>query len=464
MLALTLPFFNCAGDGNAPGLAPLPAIESATFQDAVTQEAERLLSQIRKEPKSESANGELGMLLHAHEQLAGASVLYDRAASIGASSYQWPYLRAVATASQGAYEDALRLFDQSLALANKQGVDSFPVLVRRAETLTLAGRDDEAEQIFRELLTRNEKHPRVNYGLGRVLAARGETEAAIGRLQDSVEVFPSYGAAHYALALAFRKQGERQAAERELLLSEQNRLYEPPLDDPWMRRVLQKNKTAVYQLRQAVELATAGRLQDAANANLEALKLDPSQMQAHVNLISLYGRLGKVDEAKKHYQAVSTGGTDSAEAYYNYGVLLFSQGKAGEAEREFRKALRVNPYYTKAQNNLAFLLEQQGQPSEAIQLFREAVKNDPRYRLAHYHLGRMLAQRGQFREAVTHLQASLSPVDQDTAGYQYGLSMALLGAGRKTQAKKNGEQALELAKQYGQTQLAQNIERFLGSL
>jgi Tfp pilus assembly protein PilF len=76
------------------------------------------------------------------------------------------------------------------------------------------------------------------------------------------------------------------------------------------------------------------------------------RVQAHINLVALYGRLGRFDEAARHYQAAFAIDSNQADLHYNYGVLLLKQGQASDAEKAFLESLRINPHYADAHNNL----------------------------------------------------------------------------------------------------------------
>src|SRR5204863_4627098 len=136
------------------------------------------------------------------------------------------------------------------------------------------------------------------------------------------------------------------------------------------------------------------------------------------------GRLNDVDKATSHYREAVRLEPNSAESYYNFGVLEFSHGKQREAQAAFQKALQVNPAYADAHNNLGYLLEAQGRVDEAIGHYRKAIDNKPDFRLAHFHLGRVLANRKQYAEAIDHLLKTLQPEDADTPGYMYALAAA----------------------------------------
>ena len=90
-----------------------------------------------------------------------------------------------------------------------------------------------------------------------------------------------------------------------------------------------------------------------------ALTADPSNAQAHANLISLYGRTHNWAKAEEHYKAVVELGVNVADAQYDYGVLLSMQERWDEAADAYRKALALNPLHAQAHNNLGQILERQ---------------------------------------------------------------------------------------------------------
>jgi tetratricopeptide (TPR) repeat protein len=180
-----------------------------------------------------------------------------------------------------------------------------------------------------------------------------------------------------------------------------------------------------------------------------------------VNLISIYGRLGRLDKAEEHYRAAVRLNPNHAESHYDFGVLLFGLGKHAEAEQAFRRALDIDPFHPEAHNNLAYLFEQQGKLAEAKEHYRKAIENKPDYRLAHFHLGRILVNEKRFREGIEHLLKTLTPEDESTPGYLYALGAAYGRAGDRQNALRYLHTAREQASQRGQSRLLSSIERDL---
>ena len=80
---------------------------------------------------------------------------------------------------------------------------------------------------------------------------------------------------------------------------------------------------------------------------------------------------------------------------------------------------------------------------------------------ARFNLGRILVALGRPRDAAEQFERILLPEDQDTPRFAYALSTACLAAGEIAKARKSGEQALQMARRLGQTELAARIEQHL---
>jgi tetratricopeptide (TPR) repeat protein len=218
---------------------------------------------------------------------------------------------------------------------------------------------------------------------------------------------------------------------------------------------------AHHYLKQGTVLEAAGQLEQAAAAHERALEIDPRLEQAHINLISLYGRLRQPEKAEAQYKSLSAINPNLAEAHYNFGVLLTGQGRHSEAAEAFRKALEISPFYAEAHNNYAFLLLNEGRLEEAARHFRSALENKPNYRLAHFHLGRILLHQGKTSLAIDHFLQTLGVEDDSTPGYMYALGAAYARLGNRQSALQYIREARQRASALGQKELLTSIERDL---
>jgi Tfp pilus assembly protein PilF len=216
-------------------------------------------------------------------------------------------------------------------------------------------------------------------------------------------------------------------------------------------------------MQRAAELEKAGKFDDAIKEEITALEADGSNVQAHVNLISLYGRTGNAMEAKRHFEDAIRLDPGRADAWYNVGVLLLHELNIPESERAFRRALEINPDYAEARYNLGVIYEQQARLEDAVREFQEAVKIRPDYPEARFHLGRIFVNEQKYDAAIYQLAHSLEPESSSTPTYLYALAATYARAGRRPEALQYFQRARDAARALGQEQLLASIERDLNN-
>jgi tetratricopeptide (TPR) repeat protein len=336
--------------------------------------------------------------------------------------------------------------------------------LKLGQALQETGDVDAAEALFQALLAESPAAPQPHFGLGRVEASRGRLEAAAERYREATQLFEAYGAAHYALALVYRDLDRSDDARRQLELYRQHLMGAPLLEDPVMERVRGLVEGPRQLLAEGVRLGEAGDVEGAIREHEKALALDPGFAQAHINLVSLCGSVGRWSDAERHYRAAVELAPGRAEPHYDYGVALVQQGRAAEAVAAFQKALEINPYHPEAHNNLGSLVLPDGRLEEAAEHFRAALENNPGYRMARFNLARVLGAQGRLDEAIGELHKIVTPQDAETPRYLFSLGAAYLRAGQRAKGAEYARQALELARELGQTDLAALIERDLRRL
>lgn len=459
ILAFALPT-GAARAARSESLPDLPRLNLDNFLPAVREQVRQANAAAEAHPKDADASGELGMVLDAYEQYDAAAVCYQRAHLLDPGAFRWLYYLGWVQAAQGQHEDAVATLGEAVRLKPEDR----PAALRLAGNLLAIGRLDQAGDIYRTISETHPESAEAHYGLGRVAAARGDATAAAAAYLKSCELFPAYAAAHYALALAYRMLGRDTESRQQFALYQQNRTAVPPLDDPLRREVAALNRGSVAHLRRGADLEQAGRIAEAITEQQEALRVDPQAVQAHINLISLYGRQGQYDEATAHYRAALTLDPHQADVHYNYGVLLLKQGKPQEAVAAFQEAVRINPSYVEAHNHLGSVYEQQGRLDEAFRQFTLAVENRPGDRGAHFHMGRILTNQRKYGEAIQHLLKALTPEDENTPRYLYALGATYARAGNLEDALKYTRTARAQAAARGQDQLLASIEKDLRTL
>lgn len=441
-------------------MAELPQVDTSGFLPAIRAQVELAEQNARERPRDPAIVGALAMTLHAYQQYDAAERAYTRAHSLDPQNFDWLYLLGAVQMAQGAFDRAVKPLQSALQI--RPG--DLAAEVRLAESLTAVPDWNGAAALYGRILDDRRDCPKAWYGLGRAQTAMGDHAAAIESYGNACELFPAYGAAHFALAAELRRLGRKPEAERHIAAYAKNVTSEPPLDDPLFQRIHELNLSSQAHLERGAELEKAGLFDEAIREHEAALANDPGNAQAHVNLISLYGRAGDPGKAKQHFEAARRLNPGRSDAWYNYGVLLYMQKHFDEAEKAYLRALQINPDYAEAHNNLGAIYEQLGRLADAQKEFRAAIRDRPDYPLARFHLGRILVNEQKYDEAIQQLQRALTPDDDKTPVYLYALGATYARAGDRPHALEYLKRAEDAASRYGQSELFVSIDRDLRAL
>jgi tetratricopeptide (TPR) repeat protein len=104
----------------------------------------------------------------------------------------------------------------------------------------------------------------------------------------------------------------------------------------------------------------------AEDAYRQALEIDPSMVDARLNLGRLLHETGRTMEAEAHYRLALESRPDDSTALFNLGVALQDLGRPAEATEVYEKALESDPALADAHYNLAVVYEELGRKKSAI--------------------------------------------------------------------------------------------------
>ena len=438
----------------------LPEIQLDSFPGSARESISRVHRDAVANPSSPQAVATFARTLHAWELWDAALQAYERAAHLDPASFELPYLQAVVLQRLARHGEAASRLRQALAIAPAY----LPARARLAEALFESGAVSESKALFSALVREPAAEPIAELGLGRIAAAEGRHDRAVTHLERATALFPEFGAAYYALARSYRELARLDDARRAAALRAQHGARWPALDDEVLERVAALKDDAAALVREGVKLADRGDIEGAIAAHQAALARDPSLVDGHVNLISLYGKAGNFASAEEHYRTLTKLGVNLADAHYDYGVLLGLQEKWELAAAAYRTALAANPLHAHAHNNLGQILERQRLFADAAHAYRQGLDAQPAFRLARFNLGRMLIALGRPAEAVAELQQLVEPRDAEAPRYLFALAVAHVRAGRRDEGIKWATDAKQLAVAFGQHDLAAAIDRDLASL
>ena len=438
----------------------LPQVSAEDFPAKARAQVRQAVAAIEKAPEDAETNGRLGLLLHAHDQREPALACYRRAAHFAPNDFRWLHLQGATLLAQGDAQGAIEAWRSALAIRREAST-----LIRLGNALDALGREAEARAAFEDALQLKPDAPAALYGVARILSKAGNTAEAVPLLQKAVGIAPDAGAAHYALGIAQRQGGNEKAARLSFGMAERFQRSQPAIDDPVMEEVLALRRDPAWLYNEGRRLESLGDVQKAASAYQEAVDQDPNFALAHSSLIGVLGLLGRYDDAEKHYLWALQVAPGLEELHYNWGILEAERGNAEAAAVSFRAALEINPNSADSRFNLGSMLAQMGLEADAVREFESTLDLDPSHRLALFQLAGRAIEAGRLEEGIAMLQRTLNgKVDARTPGLLYALADAYARSGDTERAVLHAKQALELALEFGDSQMAAAIEQDLRGL
>lgn len=142
----------------------------------------------------------------------------------------------------------------------------------------------------------------------------------------------------------------------------------------------------------------------------EAIRLRPNYVAAYVHLGNTLQALNfykfeeskyfkRFEEAEKAYLKAIELKSDSFEAHYNLGFLLYDLARYPDAEKEYRKALNIRPNFANAHFYLGYVLIERKNFNDAENEFRTTLSLDRDHLNARSARAFLLIKRGSYGEA-----------------------------------------------------------------
>jgi len=159
-------------------------------------------------------------------------------------------------------------------------------------------------------------------------------------------------------------------------------------------------ENADYWISLGLELAKAGRLQEAIECFNKALEINPRESVAWFNKGRALGELGRYDKAIECYDAALKINERLVEAWINKGVALDDLGRYDEAIVCYAEALDIQPREAMAWYNKGIALRNLGRYTEAIECYDNALSSYPYFADAWKNKGFALAALSRDDEAA----------------------------------------------------------------
>jgi tetratricopeptide (TPR) repeat protein/SAM-dependent methyltransferase len=265
-----------------------------------------------------------------------------------------------------------------------------------------AGRLQQAEALYRQILGRDPAHPDALHLLGVIAHQLGQHERALEFIKQAIDANPSVPVFYNSLGevlSALNRLDAAIAAYRRACAVDPD--YVPAYDNL------------------GLTLQAAGRSDDAIAAFRQAVVRGPDEAQAHYNLGHALHEAGKRTEAIVAYRQALALAPNDPEIHNNLGIALKDDGRLSDAIAAFRRALALVPDHTQALCNLGIALIEGGQSQEAIGLLEKVVTILPDLAEAHYRLGIAWRARDRLNEALAAFERAQALQPQRAQIYYY---------------------------------------------
>jgi predicted O-linked N-acetylglucosamine transferase (SPINDLY family) len=205
----------------------------------------------------------------------------------------------------------------------------------RALALHREGRREDAEPLYRKVISRNAQHHRALFGLSVVLFETGRLEEASRYLERAVAAEPHEPKYLTNLGEAYRRQGKLDLAAGAL------------------ERVL-ADRPDFAEARQnlAVVLIDAGRYAEALRELERVVAERPGDARSYVSLAWVLLRLRRLDEAAARARRAIELAPELASAHRFLGDALDELGDKSAAIASYRRSVELNPADFAAHSNL----------------------------------------------------------------------------------------------------------------
>jgi predicted O-linked N-acetylglucosamine transferase (SPINDLY family) len=254
-----------------------------------------------------------------------------------------------------------------------------------------AGRLDEAEKLYRQILARHPDSADALHLLGVLCAQLGRHQEGVKLIRQAISHRPSVAGFHANLGHALF--ADKSFEEAVSAYQEAARLN--PNDGE-------------LQIHLATSLKESGRLEEAATCARKVLRLNSKSAKAEFLLGAIMQDQGDLKEAAEAYERAGALEANSAPAQNHLGNVFRSMRRLEDAIIYYRRALGIKPEFTEAMSHLADALRDAGRFGEAIAAYQRVIALRPDSADSYNNLAVSLRGRRRFEEALTAIGKAIA--------------------------------------------------------
>ncbi|MGA1987255.1 MAG: tetratricopeptide repeat protein [Candidatus Sulfotelmatobacter sp.] len=322
------------------------------------------------------------------------------------------------------------------------------------------GQLDEAERDFRKVLQLDPQSGAAYANLGVVYMRRKEWTKALDELQKAERLMPEVAGIRLNIGLAYFRQNEflKATPPFESVLRDQPDALQPryllglcyffaeryadaaaTLEPLWAQESGQL--PYLYVLSNAAH--RAGRKELDERATTQLIKLGDGSPAYRLFVGKYHLNLEHYDAALAEFQAAAAADPKLPFVHFNLGLTYLKQRDYAHARDEFLKDAVIEPDLALDYDELgdvnALLQDDKG----AEMSYREALRRDARLVNSYFGLAKIYERQEKYAAALTEIEAAVK-LDPDRTDLHYVHGQVLLHLGRKEEAKKELEAAVNI--------------------
>ena len=186
-----------------------------------------------------------------------------------------------------------------------------------------------------------------------------------------------------------------------------------------------------------------GHLDAAGDCCRRVIELQPEYADARLNLGNVLLLQGKPQEAVAQYNDVLGRHPDYAPALINQGRALLNLGRYEEASTCFRRLIDLGADLLNSHNNLGYAQLMLRHYDEALAHYHEALRVNPNDAETHFNLGNAHMEIGNIDKALAAYENAIS-INPNHAGAHINIGNLLLSHGKYDQAIESLRRAIEI--------------------
>ncbi|XP_072252706.1 protein O-mannosyl-transferase TMTC4 isoform X2 [Leuresthes tenuis] len=261
------------------------------------------------------------------------------------------------------------------------------------------------QSLFTSALTVCPLNAKVHYNVGKNLADRGNTTAAVRYYREAVRLHPTYVHAMNNLGNILKEKNE--LIEAEQLLSKAVSI-QPDFAAAWMNLGIVQNSLQKFE--------------EAEQSYWNAIRFRRKYPDCYYNLGRLYADQNRHVDALNAWRNATVLKPDHSLAWNNMVILLDNIGNLGQAELIGREALRLLPNDHTIMFSLANVLGKLQKYKESEGFFLHALRINPNAASCHGNLAVLYHRWGKLELAKKHYELSLK-LDPEAPGTRDNYNM-----------------------------------------